>query len=459
MPEKNLDFYIEANKELIEKSDSPWLAHVHNFGCQLNFSDGEKIKGLLLQMGFGLTERIDDAKIVIFNTCAVRETAEEKVFGNIGVLKKIKEDKKDLIIGICGCMTEQDHVVKRIKKSYPCVDLIFGTTGISKFPKLLNDVLKGHKKVYEVGIEEKVEEDLYQERDSTFKASVPIMYGCNNFCTYCIVPYVRGRERSRPLEKIINEIKDLALKGYKEIMLLGQNVNSYGNDLENSIGFSGLLKEIDKIQGNFIIRFMSSHPKDVNEELIDTIINSDKIAKHLHFPVQSGSNNILKEMNRKYTVEQYVKIVDYAREKKPDFAFSTDIIVGFPNETEEDFEATLNLIKKVKYDNIYTFIYSKRSGTKAALIEDKTPYEEKQKRINKLLKIQREISTENNSRFIGKILTVLVDGPSKKNDNYYVGKNNEFIIVEFKSDNDLTGKFVEVKINEARNWAVLGELI
>lgn len=439
--------------------DRKCLAYVRSFGCQLNVSDGEKIKGLLKKAGYGFTENEHEADIIILNTCAVRESAEDRVFGIIGSMKKLKEEKPSLIIGVSGCMTVQEHIREKIKKSYPQVDFIMGTSAINSLPALLLDCLKGKKFSADTGEYDDFSENIEQVRESTFKASVPVMFGCNNFCTYCIVPYVRGRERSRRPEDIINEVRQLVADGYREIMLLGQNVNSYGNDLENGMSFPELLRELNKIDGDFIIRFMSSHPKDASPELIDTIFECDKVAKHLHLPVQSGSNSVLDRMNRRYTIEKYLGIVDHIRQKDHDFSLTTDLIVGFPNETDEEFQATLELIKKVKYDNIYSFIYSRRTGTKAAEIVDTVPEDAKSRRMRELLEVQREISTENYKRFIGRKMRVLVDGVSKKRDGYVTGKSDEFIIVEFEGDRSLIGKFVETEITDAMNWAVTGKML
>lgn len=439
--------------------DRKCLAYVRSFGCQLNVSDGEKIKGLLKKAGYGFTENEHEADIIILNTCAVRESAEDRVFGIIGSMKKLKEEKPSLIIGVSGCMTVQKHIREKIKKSYPQVDFIMGTSAINSLPVLLLDCLKGKKFSADTGEYDDFSENIEQVRESTFKASVPVMFGCNNFCTYCIVPYVRGRERSRRPEDIINEVRQLVADGYREIMLLGQNVNSYGNDLENGMSFPELLRELNKIDGDFIIRFMSSHPKDASPELIDTIFECDKVAKHLHLPVQSGSNSVLDRMNRRYTIEKYLGIVDRIKQKDHDFSLTTDLIVGFPNETDEEFQATLELIKKVKYDNIYSFIYSRRTGTKAAEIVDTVPEDAKSRRMRELLEVQREISTENYKRFIGRKMRVLVDGVSKKRDGYVTGKSDEFIIVEFEGDRSLIGKFVETEITDAMNWAVTGKML
>lgn len=434
-------------------------AYVHSFGCQLNVSDGEKIKGILESMGFSFTDSYDDADLILFNTCAVRESAEERVYGILGNIKKYKRNNPNLIIALSGCMASEEKTVEKVKSHYPFVDIILGTASLTKLPNLLLEHFENRKFVWDTSSDGLPEEGLKQIRENNFKASVPIMFGCNNFCTYCIVPYVRGRERSRNSKEIIDEVKSLVDNGYKEIMLLGQNVNSYGNDLPDELSFSELLRALNDIPGEFVIRFMSSHPKDAMPELLDTILQCEKVGKHLHLPVQCGSNNILHEMNRRYTVEQYLQIVSYLRERDSDFSLSTDLIVGFPNESEEDFQGTLDLISKVKYDNIYTFIYSKRTGTKAAEMSDCTSDSEKRSRMERLLALQREIATENYKRYIGRTLRVLVDGESKNGDGWLFGKSNEYIIVEFKGDISLVGKFVDVKITDSRNWAVSGELV
>lgn len=434
-------------------------AYVHSFGCQLNVSDGEKIKGILKETGCSFTDKPEDAGIIIFNTCAVRESAEERVFGIIGSMKKLKAENPDLIIGVSGCMTAQEKNLERIKKSYPQVDIVLGTSAISSLPRLIYEHLESNKLEYDISEYADFSCNAEQVRESSFKASVPIMFGCNNFCTYCIVPYVRGRERSRASADIISEVTQLVNQGYKEIMLLGQNVNSYGKDLENDLTFPELLRKINEIDGDFIIRFMSSHPKDAKRELLDTILECEKVAKHLHLPVQSGSNSILKAMNRNYTVEKYLETVDYLRSHDSGFSLTTDIIVGFPNETDEEFQDTVKLIKQVEYDNIYSFIYSKRSGTKASMIEDRTPEEVKSHRLRELLEVQREISDRHYRRFIGKTMRVLADGKSKKREGFLTGKSNEFIIAEFKGDESLIGQFVNIKVTDSMNWAVTGEII
>lgn len=436
-----------------------YKALVRSFGCQLNVSDGEKIKGLLKKAGYGFTEDESEADLIILNTCAVRESAEDRVFGIIGSMKKLKEQKPSLIIGVSGCMTAQEHIAEKIKASYPQVSFVLGTSALSSLPSLLIESLKGVKFSADIAEYDDFSQPAEQVRESSFKASVPIMFGCNNFCTYCIVPYVRGRERSRKAEDIIAEVSGLVSGGYKEIMLLGQNVNSYGSDLENGISFPQLLRMINAINGDFIIRFMSSHPKDASRELIDAIFDCEKVAKHLHLPLQSGSSSVLERMNRRYTAEKYLETVELIRSRDPDFSLTTDIIVGFPNETDEEFQATLDIIRRVRYDNIYSFIYSKRTGTKAAAMEDATPDEVKGQRMRRLLEVQREISSEHYKRFIGRTMRVLVDGVSKKHSGWLTGKSSEFIIVEFEGDPSLTGSFADVEITEAMNWAVKGRLV
>ncbi len=437
----------------------PHIAYVRSFGCQLNVSDGEKIKGLLSSMGFGFTDNENDADLIILNTCAVRESAEDRVFGIVGSMKKLKENKPSVMIGIAGCMTAQSHIAEKIKKSYPQVDFVLGTSAINGLPALLRDSLRGRGFGADISEYDDFSAVVPQIRDSSFKASVPIMFGCNNFCTYCIVPYVRGRERSRKPEDIISEVRELVSSGYKEIMLLGQNVNSYGKDLENIMSFPQLLREINAIEGDFIVRFMSSHPKDASKELIDTIFECDKIAKHLHLPVQSGSSDVLRRMNRRYSAEDYLSIVDYIYSKDPDFSLTTDLIVGFPDETDEDFRATLDIIKRVRYDNIYSFIYSKRSGTKAAEMPDAVSDEVKSRRMRELLETQREISTEHYKRFIGRRMRVLADDVSKKKKGCITGKSSEFIIVELEGDESLIGQFVDVEVTGSMNWAVTGRIV
>lgn len=430
------------------------LAFVHSFGCQQNVSDGEKLKGRLSDIGFAFTNEQTEAQLIIFNTCAVRENAEDKVFGTIGDLKHFKEQNPDTVIAVCGCMAQQKHIAEKIKSTYRQVDLVFGTFAYNEFYQMLWEVISKKKRLFNISENSiEISEDFRQIRDDKLKAFVPIMYGCNNFCTYCIVPYVRGRERSRSPEAVIDEVKKLVSEGYKEITLLGQNVNSY------SYGFPALLREIDGIPGKFRIRFMSSHPKDASRELIDTILESKKICKCLHLPVQAGCDRILKAMNRRYTKAQYLDIINYAREKSPDFSFSTDLIVGFPGETYEEFCETKELIRQVRYDNIYSFVYSRRSGTKAAEFEDNISDKQKGLWLRELLLEQREISSQWLSRFVGKTVEVLADGEGRSGEDHLTGKNDEGIIVEFKADRKYIGEFVQVRITKAMNWALAGELV
>lgn len=413
---------------------------------------------MLELMGYDFTDNRLEAKLIIFNTCAVREHAEDRVFGNVGALKSYKRENHDVVIALCGCMMQQQHIADKIKKSFPFVDLVFGTHVVHKLPELLYRALTGKKRVFDItdtdGI---IAEGIPVRRDNDAKAWLPIMYGCNNFCSYCIVPYVRGRERSRKPEKILEEISALAADGCREIMLLGQNVNSYGRNLEEDINFPELLRRIDALDGDFRVRFMSPHPKDATEELFDVMANSRKICRSIHLPLQSGSNRILKEMNRRYTAEKYMEIVECARKKMPGLSITTDIIVGFPNETYEDFQETMKIVRAVKYDNIFSFIYSKRSGTKAALMEDKTSEEDKGKWFRELLAAQREISDEHYKRFLGAEFEVLFESVYK--DGLISGKSGEFIITLVNGDESLIGTMHRVRVTKTHNWAVEGEII
>ena len=370
-------------------------AFVHTYGCQGNVADSEHIKGQLVEMGYSLTETLNEADIIIYNTCAIREHAEDRVFGNVGALKTLKKNNKNLVIGLCGCMMQQEHIAEKIKNSYPYVNLVFGTHALHKLPELLFKVFKTKKRVFSVeecdGV---IAEGMPNERDSGENAWLPIMYGCDNYCSYCVVPYVRGRERSREPEVVLKEAEGLINEGYKKITLLGQNVNSYGKSLENGINFSELVRRLDEIEGDYTFDFMTSHPKDCTKELIDVLASSKHFCGHLHLPVQSGNNRILKEMNRKYTREHYLELVNYAKVRIPGVDITTDIIVGFPGETYEEFLDTVSLVKEVKYGSMFTFIYSKRKGTKAASFPDPISKEEKTKWFMELLKVQEEITKE-----------------------------------------------------------------
>ena len=439
--------------------DTPPLAFVHSFGCQQNVNDGERIKGVLTDIGYGLCDKPDDADLILFNTCAVREHAEQRVFGNVGALKALKEKKPGLIIGLCGCMANQQHIVDKLRKSYPYVDLVFGVDGIDTLPQLLVQKLAGQKKriLMDPAQRPVIVENIPIRRESEFRAWLPIMYGCDNFCTYCIVPYVRGREKCRKSADIRAEFKGLVAAGYKEITLLGQNVNSYGKGLEEEIDFSDLLKLLCTVPGDYHIRFMTSHPKDASRKLIDTIAAEPRLCKHIHLPVQCGSDRLLAEMNRRYTVQQYLDLIEYARKTIPDVTFSSDIIVGFPGETEEDFAATLRLIEQVGYMQLFTFIYSKREGTKAALMPDPTTRKEKTDRMERLLKTQERIAMEKVTQQVGQTVRVLVEGYGRS-EGSLSGRLDNNLTVEFKADPLLIGEYARVRLTGTRATVLLGEL-
>ena len=449
--------YINALQDILyaRAGNKQPVAMVRTYGCQQNVADSEKIKGMLEQMGCSLTDNEEDADIIIFNTCAVREHAEDRVFGNVGALKPLKKKKPSLFIGLCGCMMEQEHIAEKIYKSFPYVSLVFGTHEIQRFPVLLYEAVTVKRIVARGKDDGKIYEGLPIHRDGSFKGWLPIMYGCDNFCSYCIVPYVRGRERSRKPEIILSEAKEMVKSGYKDITLLGQNVNSYGKGLDEDIDFATLLKQVSDIDGDFRVRFMTSHPKDASKKLIDTIAENDKICNHIHLPVQCGSDRILKQMNRKYDTERYLEIVDYAKSKIPDLSLTSDIIVGFPGETYEDFQKTLDLIRKVEFTSLFTFIYSPRVGTPAAKKDDPIPYEEKAKWMSELLKVQEEIAAKRCASMVGKKYRVLVEEESKNGMLSSRTANN--IIVEFNGSKDLIGTFCDVEVTEARNWILRGK--
>ena len=439
------------------RGDIP-MACIRTYGCQQNVADSEKIKGMLSQMGFGFTEEAEDADFILFNTCAVREHAEDRVFGNVGALKNIKRRHPSVVIGLCGCMMEQEHVTDRLYKSFPFVNLVFGTHSLHKFPELFYNTVTYGGRVYETGVDDKtVYEGIPTRRDGTFKGWLPIMYGCNNFCTYCIVPYTRGRERSRKFEDVVNEAREMINSGYKEITLLGQNVNSYGKNLEERHTFAELLAEIDKTDGDYILRFMTSHPKDCSKELIDVIADSRHISSHLHLPFQSGSNRVLKAMNRSYTREKYLDIINYAKERIPDLSLTSDVIVGFPGETYEEFLETVSLVKEVEFTSLFTFIYSPRKGTPAAKMDDPYTHKEKSQWFSQLLKVQEEIAAARCASMVGKTVRVLVEGKTDK-DGVLTSRTSGNIIVDFPGDESLVGNFANVKITNARNWILNGEL-
>ncbi len=444
--------------EINSRRGSPPTAHVHTFGCQQNVSDGEKIKGMLAEMGCGFSDSPEGADIIIFNTCAVRENAEDRVFGNLGALKHEKRRNPNVVIGVCGCMVQQEHIVEKIKRSFPHVDLVFGTNALHTLPELIYRQLTERKREFYVpegdGV---IAEGLPIRRENALRASIPIMYGCNNFCTYCIVPYVRGRERSRSKEDILGEARTAVQNGAKELLLLGQNVNSYGKELGTD--FPALLRAVNVIDGEFRVCYMSSHPKDATRELIDAIAECEKVTRHFHLPVQSGSSRVLGLMNRHYTRGDYLKIVEYIRERIPDAALTSDIIVGFPGETREDFEETLSLIREVKFDSLYTFIYSPRKGTKAAEMPDPVSAEEKGEWFRELLAVQSEIGRGLYEKYVGQTLRVLCEGGGRTDPSLLTGKTPQDVIVDFGGDKELIGKFVDVKIERAYQWALTGKIV
>ncbi len=449
----------EINHQYETEHGKKKLYYIQTYGCQMNENDSERLAGMLTEMGFAEARVRDESHLIIFNTCCVREHAESKVYGHLGGLKKLKDENPDLIIAVCGCMMQQPEVVEHIKKSYRHVDIIFGTHNLHTFPELLYRVLATGKTVVDVwdstGM---IAEDLPIERKDGVKAWVTVMYGCNNFCSYCIVPYVRGRERSRSMESIINEVRMLGQQGYKEVTLLGQNVNSYGKDLNDGTSFAKLLYELNKIEQIERIRFTTSHPKDLSDELIYAIRDCNKVCKHLHLPVQAGSTKVLKEMNRKYTKEQYLDLVDRIRKNIPGIAITTDIIVGFPGETEEDFLDTLDVVEKVRFDSAFTFMYSKRTGTPAAKRPDQVPEEVKKERFERLLEVQNRISREINELLLGTTVEILVEGPSKNDINTFTGRTTTNKIVNFKGNRELMGKIVTVRIDKVQTFSLEGTL-
>ena len=429
---------------------------IMTFGCQLNENDSEKIAGIVENLGYEKTDDLSKCDLVVFNTCCVRENAEERLFGKIGEIKKLKEER-GTIIAIGGCMMQEEHILEKIKKSYKYIDLVFGTHTLNKFEEDLKKIIEDKKKIRDViDIDGEVIEGLPIKRNDKFKASVSIMYGCNNFCSYCIVPYVRGRERSRKKEDILKEVESLAKEGYKEITLLGQNVNSYNGGDEYK--FSNLLYDVCKIDGIERIRFISPHPKDFTDDVIKAIKDNRKISRIVHLPLQSGSTKVLKEMNRKYTKEQYLALADKMRKEIPDILFSTDIIVGFPGETEEDFENTLDVVRKMNYEQIFMFIYSRRVGTVADKMENQIPEEIKHKRFERLKKLYDDNVSKNNEKFIGKVEKILVDGESKNNENMLTGRNDANKVIIFEGSKDLIGKMINVKITEEHKWYLKGEV-
>ncbi|WP_234120677.1 tRNA (N6-isopentenyl adenosine(37)-C2)-methylthiotransferase MiaB [Clostridium hydrogenum] len=434
--------------------------YIETWGCQMNEEDSEKLSGMLKKLDYTKTENREDADLIIFNTCCVRENAELKVYGNLGLLRKLKNKKPELIITVCGCMMQENDMAKAIRKRFPFVDIIMGTHNIQMFPEYLKKVKEDRKAILEIwDKEESIVEGLPIDRESTMKAFVTIMYGCNNFCTYCIVPYVRGRERSRKPEDIENEIKKLVAEGYKEVTLLGQNVNSYGKGLEEEINFAGLLRRVNEIPGLERIRFMTSHPKDLTDEVIKAVAECDKVCEHIHLPVQSGSTKILKDMNRHYDREYYSSLVKKIKEQIKGVAITTDIIVGFPGETEEDFLETLSLIEEVRYDSAFTFLYSIREGTPAANLKDQIPEDVKHDRFNRLVETVNRICAEINKDYEGKTVEVLVEGKSRTDENKLMGRTRTGKLVNFEGSAENVGKLVNVKITKAQSFSLVGEEI
>ncbi|MCI6691973.1 MAG: tRNA (N6-isopentenyl adenosine(37)-C2)-methylthiotransferase MiaB [Clostridium sp.] len=434
--------------------------YIETWGCQMNEEDSEKLSGMLKSIGYSKTDNLKEAGIIIYNTCCVRENAENKVFGNLGELKHLKKENPDLIIAICGCMMQQEGMADKILKKFPHVNIIFGTHNAFKFPEYLNRVKTEGVQVKEIyNKETEIVEGIPVDRESSVKAFVTIMYGCNNFCTYCVVPYVRGRERSRKSEDIINEIKDLVSKGYKEITLLGQNVNSYGKGLEEDIDFAKLLRKVNEVEGLERVRFMSSHPKDLTKDVILAIKECDKICEQVHLPVQSGSNRILKKMNRNYTKESYLELIDLIKKEIPDVTLTTDIIVGFPGETEEDFLDTLDLVNKVEYDSAFTFIYSRRNNTPADMMLNQVPDEDKHHRFDRLVKSINDSVIKKNKAYENKIVEVLVEGPSKNDKSKFTGRTRNGKLVNFSGENITIGDLVNVKILRAQPFSLIGEVV
>ena len=443
-------------KEQSEKLGRPLTANITTFGCQMNARDSEKLVGILERMGY-VEVSDENADFVIYNTCTVRENANLRVYGRLGYLHSLKKKNPHMMIGLCGCMMQEPQVVEKLKKSYSFVNLIFGTHNIYKFAELVVSSLLSKRMIIDIWKDtDKIVEDLPVERKYSFKSGVNIMFGCNNFCSYCIVPYVRGRERSRNPKDIVREIERLVKDGVVEVMLLGQNVNSYGKNLDEPMTFAQLLTEIEKIEGLERIRFMTSHPKDLSDELIEVMKNSKKICKHLHLPLQSGSSDILQKMNRRYDKEKYLNLVEKIRTAIPDISLTTDIIVGFPGETEEDFLETVDVVKKVRYDSAFTFIYSKRTGTPAAVMENQIPEDVVKDRFNRLLETVQTIGREMSARETGKIMEVLVEEQNSQDKHLMTGRLSNNLLVHFEGDPSLIGQLCQVRLDECRGFYYMG---
>ena len=453
--------YEKRIKELIDREDKSYTYYIETMGCALNENDSMKYAGILEEMGFAKETDINKANVVVFNTCCIRENAEDKLFGRLGLLKSRKIGNKDMFIAIVGCMTEQGHILDKIKSSYSFVDVVLGTKSMQYFAEKLYIAIKDRKKTQEVQQNEhEIIEDVPIRYDEGYKASISIIYGCNNFCSYCIVPYVRGRERSRRPEDILKDVKEVAKRGYKEITLLGQNVNSYGNDFKDmTFTFVDLLTQIEELEGIEVIRFVSPHPKDFTDSLIEKIAESKKIAKQIHLPLQSGSTKVLEAMNRRYTKEHFLNLVDRIRNKIPQVSFSTDIIVGFPGETEEDFLDTMDVVNKVRFDQIYMFCYSIRRGTRAEKMENQIDEKIKVQRLERLKKLFEQIIDEENEKKIGKVENILVEGVSKNNPKMYTGRTLDNKVVIFEGIMQDIGKIKKVEIIKNNKWYLTGKII
>ena len=450
--------FTQKIRALHEAREAHPTACVDTFGCQQNVADGQQLMGMLEEMGFTLVRDPAEADLALLNTCAVREHAEDRVFGNLGALSHAKKANPAMILGLCGCMAQEERVSQRVKQSYPYVNLVFGPQSMWRFPELLWQVYQGQKRVFSVAEEHgSIAEGLPIVREDGIKAWVSIMYGCNNFCSYCIVPYVRGRERSRDPQCVLQEVRELVAAGYKDITLLGQNVNSYGNDLDLDYHFPDLLEDIDKIPGEYLIRFMSSHPKDATNRLFDVMAKCSHVAKQLHLPFQSGNNRVLNEMNRRYTREKYLEEIRYAKSVMPGLVLTSDVIIGFPGETEAEAMDTVSLVEEVGFDALFTFIYSPRPGTKAAAMPDPATRAEKQKWFDKLLEVQNANSAKLHAAYVGKTVRVLVDGESDDENFPLASRTEGNRLVRLKGDKSLIGSFIDVKITDSNTWALYGE--
>ena len=459
IPQADIDRQLSFCREIAQINAArpqPPLAFVDTYGCQQNEADSERIRGYLSQMGYGFTDQEEEAQIIVLNTCAIREHAEQRVLGNLGALVHVKRRHPDQIICVCGCMAQEQHVADKIKKSFRHVDLVFGPHVLWKFPEFIHTLLTSRGRIFQIPDEAgSIAEGIPVVRQDKVKAWVSIMYGCNNFCSYCIVPYVRGRERSRKPEDILREVRELVAEGYKDITLLGQNVNSYGKDLEEPMDFADLLEQVNNLPGDFLIRFMTSHPKDATPRLFDTIAACEKVARHFHLPFQSGSNRVLKAMNRGYTREQYLDLIAYARRVIPGISFTSDVIVGFPGEMREDFEQTLSLIREVGFTSLFTFIFSPREGTPAAKMDDPVPAEEKSAWFREMTAAQEEIAAAQSAAMVGQTRRALIETAEN---GYLEARLPENIVVRVEGDPALVGRRAEVEITGARSWILLGKI-